>query len=222
MSENTTIVILSDDENLTQEIQDQLENSPFSILGIAEEIQTIETMLYDYAPEMLLIRLKETIIEPVDAIYKIKLLSPRTKIILLSEDSRSTLVNNAIKAGVSTIFPINMGVEGLAEMMATLLDDEIYMPSFVASNLLSKSESDMKKQAHFPFKLTNREKMILNGFANNLTLTEICQKIDLPEEAVKAYTNNILKKLHFVHIARKQYENMMADYHSSKEMQHFT
>lgn len=119
-------------------------------------------------------------------------------------DSES--VFNAIKAGAEVFIPENREPDGLVEILKALLENDFYLPAYIAKSLLEKSKTEHVSASEFPFVLTNRERSILSGLSSGIGQETIAVQLSVPPELVLAHANNILQKIHFVDIAQKQYE----------------
>ncbi len=215
MPGKNTLVIFSQDPDTTQRIRTALEQSPFEIAGWTDSIDSVYKILNQLAPDVLICNLDPVQESFSDILYHMKTISPHTKILLLQDQSDSGQVIDAIKSGASIFIPDSLDLDGLSEIIKTLLNNEIYLPAFVDENLLKAAQMEDQRPTTFPFQLTSQEHHILSGFSQGASLSQISQQLDIDEELVKAHTNNILHKIHFVDIARKHYQEIMSAFHES-------
>jgi DNA-binding NarL/FixJ family response regulator len=165
-------------------------------------------LLNQYAPEFLFIHLNTSCKETNTLVNRFKTVSPRTRIIVMGNPMDSETVFNAIKAGADVFLPETPDLERLPDILSALLENEFYLPAYIAKSLLEKSKQENQAPTEFPLVLTKRERAILNGFSAGLTMDSVAGKLGLSPDLVKAHANNILQKVHFVDIAQKQYENI--------------
>jgi DNA-binding NarL/FixJ family response regulator len=142
----------------------------------------------------------------------LKMISPRTRILVIHKDCKSANVFNSIKAGADVFLSEDADFNTLPEVLSTLLDDDIYLPAFVATSLLDSANNKDQSAVNFPFLLTEKEVSILKCFAAGMNLSEITDFLRLTPEVIKAHTNNILQKMHFSDIAGKYYHEIISDY----------
>jgi DNA-binding NarL/FixJ family response regulator len=208
MSDKYTLVIFSNQKPTVTVIARALQDSDFSIGGISDTVDNTRMLLNQYAPEFLFIHLNTSCKETNTLVNRFKTVSPRTRIIVMGNPMDSETVFNAIKAGADVFLPETPDLERLPDILSALLENEFYLPAYIAKSLLEKSKQENQAPTEFPLVLTKRERAILNGFSAGLTMDSVAGKLGLSPDLVKAHANNILQKVHFVDIAQKQYENI--------------
>ncbi len=207
-----SVVLFSHCPQITERIRFILNNSPFEVSGTTDSLEIANELLITHAPELLILNLKDTCTVIDDIIYRLKMTSPRTKILLLQNECSSRNVIGAIRTGASVFLPDNLKLDGLVQILDTVISEEVYLPPFVAQSLLQAAEEDQQIDSEFPFRLTEKEQIILLGLSKGQTLSELSRNMNLTEEKLKAHASNILQKIHFVDIAKKQYREIMADF----------
>jgi DNA-binding NarL/FixJ family response regulator len=210
MAEKYPLIIFSNMKDTVDATSKALAGTSFGIAGITDSFINARTLLSQYAPEFLLIHLRTNPHDTLILVNRLKTISPRTRIIVIPNGWDCNIVFDTIRAGAEVIIPDQNGLLKLPDILQTLLNDEIYLPSFVASSLLERSRQELQSPSEFPFILTTKEKEILERFSQGNCPDSIAQDLDLSGEMVLAHTNNIIKKIHFVDIARKQYEEIMS------------
>ena len=218
MPEKYPLIVFSNLKDTVDAISRALAGTPFGIAGITDSFINARTLLSQYAPEFLLVHLKESCQDTNVLVHRLKTISPRTRILVLPGEWDCNTIFDTIRAGADVIIHDQEGLTKLPIILQTLLDDDIYLPTFVASSLLERNRQEMQSPSEFPFILTEKEIEILEQFARGAGPTTIAEALNLSDEMIKAHTNNIVKKIHFVDIARKQYEEIMsglAGYHTN-------
>lgn len=210
MPEKYPLIVFSNLKETVDAISRALAGTAFGIAGITDSFINARTLLSQYAPEFLLVHLRETCQDTNILIHRLKTVSPRTRILVLPSERDCNAIFDTIRAGADVIIHDQDGLTKLPTILQTLLDDDIYLPPFVAGSLLERNCQEAQSPSEFPFILTEKEKEILEQFARGAGPAAIAEMLKLSDEMVKAYTNNIIKKIHFVDIARKQYEEIMS------------
>jgi DNA-binding NarL/FixJ family response regulator len=210
MPEKLTVIIFSNLKDTVDTVSKTLAGSAYAVAGITESFINTRTMLSQYAPEFLIIHLNIDCEETNVIVHRLKAVSPRTRILVVQKQCDSNTVFDAIRAGADVFIPDDLSLDGLKNILDTLLADEIYLPVFVAKSLLERNRQESISPTQFPFNLTEKEEQILTAFANGCCLSEVAEKLDLSSEMIRAHANNVLQKIHFVDIARKQYEEIMS------------
>lgn len=210
MPEKYPLIVFSNRKDTVDAVSKALAGTAFGIAGITDSFINARTLLSQYAPEFLLIHLKESCQDTNTLVHRLKTISPRTRILVLPGKWDCNTIFDTIRAGADVIIHDRGGLANLPTILQTLLDDEIYLPTFVAGSLLERNRQEMQSPSEFPFILTDKEKEILEQFARGVCLRTVAETLGLSDELVRAHTNNIIKKIHFVDIARKQYEEIMS------------
>ena len=210
MAEKYPLIIFSNMKDTVDLTSKALAGTPFGLAGITDSFINARTLLSQYAPEFLLIHLNENCQDTNVMVQRLKTVSPRTRILVIPNSSDCNPVFDTIRAGADVIIPDREELSKLPKILQTLLDDEIYLPSFVASSLLERNRQENQSPSEFPFLLTDKEKEILEKFSQGTSPASIAETLDLSNELVRAHANNVIKKIHFVDIARKQYEEIMS------------
>ncbi len=210
MAEKYPLIIFSNLKDTVDITSKTLAGTPFGLAGITDSFINARTLLSQYAPEFLLIHLNESCQDTIVLVQRLKTVSPRTRILVIPNSWDCNSVFDTIRAGADVIIPDRVELSKLPRILQTLLDDEIYMPCFVASSLLERSRQENQSPSEFPFLLTDKEKEILELFSQGNRPETIAETLDLSRELVRGHANNIIKKIHFVDIARKQYEEIMS------------
>ena len=208
MTDKFTLIIFSNQKSTVETIARVLQNSSFTIGGISDTVENTRTLLNQYAPEFLFIHLNTSCKETNTLVNRFKTISPRTRILVMGNPYDCETVFNAIKAGADVFLPENPDLDRLPEVLSDLLENEFYLPAYIAKSLLEKSKKENQSPTEFPFVLTNRERAILNGFSTGMSMETVAGKLGVSPDLIKAHANNILQKIHFVDIAQKQYENI--------------
>jgi len=210
MAEKYPLIIFSNLKDTVDATSKALAGTSFGIAGITDSFINARTLLSQYAPEFLLIHLRTSPHDTLILVNRLKTISPRTRIMVIPNSWDCNIVFDTIRAGADVIIPDQNGLSKLPDILQTLLNNEIYLPSFVASSLLERSRQEVQSPSEFPFLLTAKEKEILEQFSQGNCPDFTAQVLGLSNEMVLAHANNIIKKIHFVDIARKQYEEIMS------------
>jgi len=212
MHEKIKVLLFCDQKDAVYQINHALKDTQFTIIGISSLYKQIMTLLVHYVPEFLIVSLQDECKDTNHMISKLKMISPSTRILVMHKDCSSKNVFHTIKAGADIFISDDVDLNELHEIMFTVMDNDIYLPDFVAISLLETSNNDDQAAAQFPFLLTDKEKLILRCFAERMNISTMAKYLGFTPEIVKAHTNNILQKMHFSDIAGKYYHEILSDY----------
>lgn len=211
MPDIPTILLLSDQDDAGQELTKALDGYHFLIAGISDTIENTINLLGQCAPDFLIIQLKDHCDDFSRILYKFKVISPRTRILVFQKKCNSKDIFTIIKAGAEVILSKSKSLENLPATLSTMLIDDIHLPDFVAASLLEMSFPERQKTTEFPLIFTDKERSILQCYADGMGLNEMENFLGIPVEMAKAYTKNILHKIHFVDIADRYYNEVISD-----------
>jgi len=211
MHEKSTIILFSDQEGSGQELTSALKSSHFIIAGITDSIKNTITLLDQYAPDFLLIQFENPGKDFTQILYRFKVISPRTRIVVYQNKYDIKEIFTIIKAGAEIILSKTKTIENLPAILSMMLIDNIHLPDFVAASLLEMSFPEKQKNTEFPLILTDKELSILQCYANGMGLREMKQSLGISEKIAKAYTKNILQKIHFIGIADRYFNEVISD-----------
>lgn len=138
-------------------------------------------------------------INGIDAINIIKNLKPETKFIVLTSHNDEEEVIAAVKAGANSYCSKDIKPKQLIEIVKSTLDGAAWFDpkvsttvlDYVCKNFSTPITSDNDKA----YKLTLREKQVLQLMADGLSNHEIAKKLVVSINTTKAHVCSILQKL---------------------------
>lgn len=211
MREKLSVIVFTNQTKTIEMINQAIENSEFRVAGASDSIENVRTLLSQNAADFLMIDMDTHCDDLNRAIYQLKVASPRTRILVMQKRCDQENIFNIIKAGADIFLPTDLDLDGLPEILSSLLAGELFLPSFVAVSILEKINSKQQANDLFYTNITEIERSILLCFSKGCTQTRTAETLGISEITVKACINNILQKIHFMDIARQSYENIMVD-----------
>jgi len=183
-------VILVDDHPLVREGLKSLLDTydDIEVVGEAENGLSALELITVKNPDVVLMDIKMPEMNGIDATRKILDKNPAIKIITLTSFVDRQLVENVLKSGAVGYIMKNTTGEKLISVIRDSIEGRSYL-SAEASNILI---SGFKKT---DYKLTSREKDILDLLVKGLSNKEISQKLYISPSTVKFHISNILMKL---------------------------
>lgn len=125
----------------------------------------------------------------VKSINELSLVSPSSKIVMLTMESSTEVMERCRDAGAIGYLPKSVSKKALLDAMNNALKD---VPTFPESLLRSKEASDAAPQLSI---LSKREKQIAFLIAEGLTSVEIAEKLFLSDLTVNTHRRNLIQKL---------------------------
>ena len=119
---------------------------------------------------------------------------PRVYVIALTMIQEASMIRKMLKAGAKAYLMKNASRHELLKAIETVHEGGTYYTSEVSDIILGDLKGEKNISSAFP-KLSRREKQILNLIINELTTTEIAEKLHISFGTVETHRRNIMNKL---------------------------
>jgi len=197
MPEPVTVMIVDDHEMVRNGAKGYLEVQPeITVVAEAESGAEAVRLAREYVPDVVLMDLVMPGMDGVEATRKVKDISPRTQIIILTSFHEDEHIFPALQAGAISYLLKDVKAAELVEAIRKASKGEATLHPRVASRLIkqfSRGEPDRST----PFtELTEREVEVLTLIARGLTNQKIADELVISIGTVKGHVSNILSKLH--------------------------
>ncbi len=145
-------------------------------------------------PDVILLDVQLTGLNGIEAVQKIKSISPSTRVVILTAFNDHDKVFKAICAGASGYLLKTSPVERIVESIHEALAGGAPMTPQVASSVLQMFARMAKPKQDYG--LTLREQQILQMMTDGLIKKEVADKLSLSYHTVDTHLRNIYTKLH--------------------------
>jgi DNA-binding NarL/FixJ family response regulator len=197
MTDPTTILIVDDHHIVRQGIRTLLDMHPdLQVVGEAESAEVALAQVAELVPDVVLLDLVLPGINGVEATRRIKRLSPRTQIVVLTSYSEDEHIFPALRAGALSYLLKDIRPRELAESVRKAARGESVLHSHVAARMIAEVREAKRKIPPAFAELTPRELEVLQLLADGQTNAAIAGQLVLSEKTVRGYISNILSKLH--------------------------
>lgn len=195
-------IMLVDDHNLVREGIKEILKKEVDFRIIAEAVDGIEAVkkAIRYSPDIILMDINMPNSTGLEALRKIKDLGIKTKVIILTSESKREYIIEAIKIGAKGFLQKTSTSTNLIKAIRDIDVGRSYLQPSLA-NILSQGQKDnplVNLDLHKIDLLSKREYEILVLIASGYNNKEIGQDLYISEKTVKNHITNIFKKIEVV------------------------
>jgi len=186
-----SIVIADDHPMILKGLKDELTQADYNVIGEAiNGMQALELIL-TLKPTIALLDIDMPVLTGFEVIKMAKEKEVATKFIVLSFHRESEYISQAKVLQINGYLLKEDSFAEIENCIENVLNDQIcFSPSFEAASLASVSE-DFKRIKH----LTASEKTILKLVAQQMSSSEIAEKLFISPRTVEKHRSNIITKL---------------------------
>jgi NarL family two-component system response regulator LiaR len=197
MYDPITVMIVDDHEMVRHGAAGYLEAQPdITVVAQAESGEEAIRLAREHVPDVVLMDLVMPGMDGVEATRKVKDISPRTQIIVLTSYHQDEHVFPALQAGAISYLLKDVRAGELTEAIRRAAQGEATLHPRVAARVIKQFRGeDLDKRNPFTT-LTEREMEVLKLIAKGYTNSKIAEQLVISLGTVKGHVSNILSKLH--------------------------
>jgi two-component system, NarL family, response regulator LiaR len=194
-----TIMIVDDHEMVRRGACSYLEAQPdISVVAQAGSGEEAIKMAQEFVPDVVLMDLVMPGLDGVEATRRIKDISPRTQIIILTSFHQDEFVFPALQAGAISYLLKDVKASELVDAIRRAGKGEATLHPKIAARVI-KIFRGLESEETTPFTaLTERELEVLRLIAKGMSNDKIADQLVISVGTVKGHVSNILSKLHLV------------------------
>ena len=197
MTEQTTVMIVDDHEMVRKGAKGYLDAQPdIVVVAEAESGMDAVRLAREYVPDVVLMDLVMPGMDGVEATRKVKDISPRTQIIILTSFHEDEHIFPALQAGAISYLLKDVKARELVEAIQRAARGEATLHPRVAARLIKQVSDGEPERINLFTELTEREVEVLTLIARGFTNQKIADELVISIGTVKGHVSNILSKLH--------------------------
>ena len=199
-----TVYLVDDHDVVRKGLRFYLSGHPaIEIVGEAGDAQTAVEGVAEHVPDVVLMDLvlplepgaESTDAGGVQATRRIREVSPRTQVVVLTSFAHDELIFSAIKAGALSYMLKDANAETVLDAIQAASQGEAILHPRIAQRLMAEVTAPRRGQDPAAG-LTDREMEVLQLIAQGRTNADIADELCITERTVKAHVSNLLGKLH--------------------------
>ncbi|HLZ63755.1 MAG TPA: response regulator transcription factor [Ktedonosporobacter sp.] len=199
MSKRITILIVDDHSVVRQGVRAFMETQPdLQVAAEAEAGEEAIPLAQKLLPDVALVDLIMPGMGGVETIRQLKVVSPKTQIIVLTSYYEDENIFPALRAGALSYTLKDIRSTELAEMVRKAAQGESVLHPRIATRVIQEVREARRKVPSAFAELTERELDVLRLIGEGNSNATIAEKLILSEKTVKGHVSNILGKLHML------------------------
>lgn len=198
MPDAISVLIVDDHRVVRQGVRAFLDTQPdLAVLAEAGSGEQAVGLAAQHVPDVVLMDLvMPGGIDGIEATRRVKAVSPRSQVVVLTSYHEDEHIFPAIRAGALSYALKDIGPKELADVIRKAAVGEAVLHPRVAARVIQELQG-ARQEALNPFtELSERELEVLRLIAAGRSNSEIAAELVLSEKTVKGHVSNILGKLH--------------------------
>jgi DNA-binding NarL/FixJ family response regulator len=192
----TTVLIVDDHDVVRQGVHAYLDALPdFVVVANAESGEAAVRLALEHVPDVALMDLVMPGMDGVEATRKVKSVSPRTQIVVLTSYHQDEHIFPALQAGAISYLLKDVKMDELADAIRRAARGEATLHPRIASRVIQEFHGARYTEFNPFTELTSREMDVLKLIATGMTNSKIAEELVISENTVKGHVSNILSKL---------------------------
>jgi len=199
MSESISVLLVDDHSMVRQGVRAFLITQPdITIVGDTDSGEEAIKLAAQHIPDVILMDLIMPNMDGVEATRRVKQVSPRSQVVVLTSYHEDEHIFPALKAGALSYILKDVSADELASAVRKAAAGEAVLHPRVAARVIKELQGRRKDTLNPFTELSERELEVLKLIADGMSNAEMAAKLVLSEKTIKGHVSNILGKLHLV------------------------
>ena len=199
MAESISVLLVDDHAMVRSGVKAFLVTQPdLSVVGEAGSGEEAIRLAARLIPDVILMDLIMPVMDGVETTRRVKQVSPRSQVVVLTSYHEDEHIFPALRAGALSYILKDVSAEELASVVRKAAVGEAILHPRVAARVIKELQGKREDSLN-PFTgLSERELEVLKLIADGMSNAEMAAKLVLSEKTIKGHVSNILSKLHLV------------------------
>ncbi len=196
--EKISLLIVDDHPMILSGLQQIFKKQPdFTIVGGAENLAQLETILKEASPTIILMDIEMPHGDGIEATAYVRKQSPASKVVIFTGYDNPDLIFRAVKAGAVGYLLKNARATDILDTLRKVAAGEIVLNPEIAGKFLREFQRDQETEElrQIVRTLTTREDEVLRLVATGANNKEIGHRLFISELTVKMHLASIFRKL---------------------------
>jgi NarL family two-component system response regulator LiaR len=196
MQDPITVMIVDDHEMVRHGAAGYLEaQDDIKVVAEADSGEEAVHLVREHIPDVVLMDLVMPGMDGVEATRKVKDISPRTQIIVLTSYHQDEHIFPALQAGAISYLLKDVKAEELVDAIRRAAHGEATLHPRIAARVVKEFRAGDPGEYRLFTDLTEREMEVLKLIAKGYTNSKIAEQLVISVGTVKGHVSNILSKL---------------------------
>lgn len=197
MSDPITLLLVDDHELVRQGVRAFMATQEgVVVVGEAATADAAVALAERHAPDVVLMDLVLADGDGVEATRRVKRISPRSRVVILTSYHDDDHIFPALKAGALSYLLKDVGMAELLAVVRKAARGETSIHPRIAERMVAELQRGAAGEDAPHEDLTRREREILMLIAEGLDNRDIAARLGLSDYTVKGHVSNVLSKLH--------------------------
>jgi DNA-binding NarL/FixJ family response regulator len=198
-TDSITVMIVDDHEMVRQGACSYLEAQPdISVVAQAGSGEEAVKLAQEFIPDVVLMDLVMPGMDGVETTRRVKSISPRSQIIILTSFHQDEFIFPALQAGAISYLLKDVKAMDLVEAIRRAARGEATLHPRIAARVIKTFRNLETEESTLFTSLTERETEVLKLIAKGNSNEKIAEQLVISVGTVKGHVSNILSKLHLV------------------------
>ena len=199
MADVVTVLLVDDHAVVRQGVRTFLATQPdLSVVGEAGTGAEAVSLAAQHVPDVVLMDLIMPDMDGVEATRRVKQVSPRSQVVVVTSYHEDEHIFPALKAGALSYLLKDLSSDELAAAIRKAAVGDAVLHPRVAARVIKELQGPRAERVNPFTELSEREMEVLKLIADGMSNAGIAARLFLSEKTVKGHVSNILSKLQLV------------------------